>query len=85
MHSASSAGQEATIKVLLELGADPRATNEVLVQLYHPGTSLFVKVGKTPLHNAAYFGKSLPVLVLLNAGVDVNVKDEVSPQYDYSE
>ena len=41
--------------------------------------SLFFKVGKTPLHNAAYFGKSLPVFVLLNAGVDVNVKDEVSP------
>lgn len=90
LHSASSAGQTATVQFLLQLGADPSATNEVL----HGNTAwgllsanlqcsllctiiVILQVFRTPLHNAAYFGKKEAVFVLLNAGVEVNVKDEV--------
>ena len=52
----------------------------MLTMLYHQ-TCIITQFGYTPLHEAACYGHVEVVEVLVNAGADVNIKENVSCEW----
>ncbi|KAK1171907.1 ankyrin repeat domain-containing protein 6-like isoform X2 [Acipenser oxyrinchus oxyrinchus] len=73
--------QEAAVTVLSErlLIAAHKGQADNVVQLINKGAKVAVtKNGRTPLHLAAYKGHTEVVCILLKAGCDLDIQDDVS-------
>ena len=74
LHMAAVTGKTATVRLLLDAGADPNRTLNcgVSTDMFSGGVKVW---GETPLHYAAAYGDEEVIRLLLDAGADPRVEN----------